>query len=171
MKKKFFEKIFFTNPSLGPELLFITCGRDPHCEGRVSPSKHFLLNHRQYTMIPPILTNIPCWVSPDKRNNSTRDCHNTQRATSVPTEPGHCVLSMIQQICLEGERCSQCGCFLITEAEGSTTMCCDSPGWNCCVYLGEISLLLRGLFYNSALQIELACISIKMNNPIRYSCG
>ena len=88
---------------VSPELLFITCGRDPHCEG-LSPSKHFLLNHRQYTMIPPILTNIPCWVSPDKRNNSTRDCHNTQRATSVPTEPGHCVLSMIQQIYVWRER-------------------------------------------------------------------
>ena len=42
------------------------------------------------------------WVSPDKRDNSVRDCHNTQQATSVPTEQGLCVLSMIHRYMFGG---------------------------------------------------------------------
>ena len=62
--------------------------------------------------------------------------------------------SMQPQFPQSRERWSQCG-FPHYRGRGfDRYMLWQSWVWNCCVYLGEISLLLRGLFYNSALQIE-----------------
>ena len=75
--------------------------------------------------------------------------------------------SMQPQFPQSRERWSQCG-FPHYRGRGlDHYMLWQSWVWNYCIYLGEILLLLRGLFYNSALQIELACISIKMNNRER----
>ena len=38
------------------------------------------------------------WVSPDKHDNSVRDCHNTQHATSVPTEQGEMVTVRVSSL-------------------------------------------------------------------------